>query len=795
MGKKTRYDPLIEEPKIRKFWDEEKIYKFDPNKNGKIYSIDTPPPTISGEIHIGHAYSYCQQDFVIRYRRMAGYNVFYPFGTDNNGIPTERLVEREKGLKAKDIGRQQFVDLCLKTVQEEYIPKYINDLKNLALSCDYEIVYSTIDEHCRRISQWSFIDLYKKDRIYRKDAPAIWCPECQTGISQVECEDRHFSSIISTIIFKLDVTDLEIATTRPELLPACVAVFYHPNDTRYTHLERKSAKVPLFNFEVAIIPDRRADPEKETGLVMCCTFGDQTDMEWQKAYNLPIKTAITEDGRMTAIAGKYEGMTIKEARKKIIEDLKEQNLVIEQKSITHVVNVHERCKTEVEILKSKQWFVKYLDLRKTMLKWGEEMNWYPDHMKHRYDNWVKGLQWDWLISRQRYFGVPFPVWYCKKCDEVVIANENDLPVDPLKDKPPITECPSCKCNEFVPEQDILDTWATSALTPTIVCRLLPEELWDKIYPMSLRPQAHDIITFWLFNTVVKSQLHYNKLPFNDINISGFVTLKGEKIAKSKGNVIRPQDVMDRFGSDSIRYWAGKSKLGKDLDYDENDIVTALRFITKIFNAARFVFINIKESDFEKIKQNIELHETDRLFLARLNNIIEISTKAFDNYQYATAKKETETFFWQIFCDNYLEIVKKRIYEGTENERISAVYGLYYILLSITKMMAPITPYITEKLWQSHFRQYEKEKSIHISSWPKKIEIKENKNDSQKLDRFLDVISLIRQEKAKNQKPLTEQIYLTLDKETLMILRDVIEDLKAVSRAKEIKEGNLKIEFL
>ncbi|MBU0761625.1 MAG: class I tRNA ligase family protein, partial [Candidatus Altiarchaeota archaeon] len=465
MSERKDYVSAEAEPRWQKFWEDEGVYQFDPDSAAEVYSIDTPPPTVSGKMHLGHAFSYSQQDFIVRYKRMRGFNVFYPFGTDDNGIPTERLVEKEKKVRARDMDRQEFVKLCLKTLEEELRPKYISDWKRIGMSCDWRIFYTTINTHCQKISQKSFIDLYGAGREYRKDAPTMWCPECQTGISQVECQDKELDSYFNDIVFKVDGKDLVIATTRPELLPACVAVFYHPQDERYIGYAGKKAKVPLFNFEVPLLPDERADPEKGTGVVMCCTFGDQTDMEWQKAHNLPIKEAITPNGKMTDLAGKYEGLKIVEARKEITKDLKEAGLLLSQKPIKHNVNVHERCGYEIEYLKSKQWFIKYLDLKDEMIEWGKQLNWYPEYMRHRFDHWVNGLQWDWLISRQRYFGVPFPVWYCGKCDEIILAREEDLPVDPLVDAPPVTSCPKCGHQKFTPEKDILDTWATSSLTP------------------------------------------------------------------------------------------------------------------------------------------------------------------------------------------------------------------------------------------------------------------------------------------------------------------------------------------
>ncbi|MBR9700184.1 valine--tRNA ligase [Candidatus Woesearchaeota archaeon] len=712
-----RYDVQEAEKRWQKYWEKEKIYAFDAkDKEREVYSVDTPPPTVSGKMHLGHAFSYSQQDYMVRYHRMRGKNVFYPFGTDNNGVATERLIEKMKKVKARDMDRDEFVKLCLDTVNSTLKPQYVQDMKRLGLSCDFDIFYDTIDKHSQAISQRSFIDLYKAGREYRKDAPSMWCPRCETGISQVECEDKEKDSTFNDIVFKVDGEDLVIATTRPELIPACVAVFYSPGDKRYNKLKGKKASVPLFDYDVPIMEDKRVDPEKGTGIVMCCTFGDQVDMEWQKAFKLPIRMAIGKNGKMTSVAGSYEGMNVVETRKKILSDMKEKGLLIESRPIKHVVNVHERCGTEVEIIKSKQWFIKYLDLKEDMLAWGKKLAWYPEHMRHRYDHWVKGLQWDWMISRQRFFGVPFPVWYCKKCDEVILASK--LPVDPLKDKPPVKECPKCKSKEFVPERDVLDTWATSSLTPQLAVELIKdEEMQKKLYPMSLRPQAHDIITFWLFNTVVKSRLHNKVNPWKDCVISGHaLDPKGKKMSKSKGNVVEPEKMIAKYSADALRFWSAGSRLGDDLPFQEKDLVTGQKFSTKLWNASKFCFMHLE--DYSDSKMELDL--TDRWILSKLSRIVADSTAGFDEYEYFKTKLDVEKFFWKDFCDYYLEIVKDRLYNPDrrgKDHRKSAQYGLYHTLLAVLKMMAPIMPHITEEIYHLFYASKEKKKSIHISSWP------------------------------------------------------------------------------
>lgn len=770
-----KYDPKEAEPKWAEYWHKEGVYKYDPKQKGEIFSVDTPPPTVSGKMHIGHAFSYTQQDIIVRYKRLRGYKVFYPFGTDDNGLPTERLVEKEKGVKGARMERQEFTRLCLETLKD-LRPKFIEDWKRIGSSCDFDTIYSTIDDNSRRISQEHFLALANKGRAYRKEAPSLWCPQCSTAISQVECEDKEAGSQFNDIIFKADNKELVIATTRPEMLSACVAVFAHPDDERYKPLFGKKAKVPLYEFEVPIMPDERADPEKGTGIVMCCTFGDQTDIEWYLAHELPLKEAIDKTGKMTSLSGKYEGMRVEEARKAILQDLKEAELLIGQKAITHEVRVHERCGTPIEIINSKQWFIKYLDLKEDLLKWGNELKWHPQFMKHRYDNWVKGLQWDWLISRQRFFGVPFPVWYCKKCDEPVFAEK--LPVDPLTDMPK----KKCKCGgeDFVPEKDVLDTWATSSLTPQIATSLVPEEQRKELFPMSLRPQAHDIITFWLFNTLVRSQMHYGKNPWKEVVISGFVTLGGEKMSKSKGNIIEPQKVIEKYSADGIRYWAGSSKFGEDMDYQEKDVKTGEKFVMKLWNASRFAGMHLQDYTPGKVTQ-----QTDRWVLAKLAKAIKAATDSFDKYDYAHAKAAIEKFFWQEFCDNYLELVKGRLYEPKKpDEKTSAQTTIYTCLYSLLRLFAPFTPFITEEIYQSMFKQ-EGHKSIHIAGWPEPPERDEQAELAG--DVAVEVLAAVRKKKSEakqSMKAPVKRLVIQADAD----LKGILEDLKATANAETIELG-------
>ena len=781
--KPETYNPKEAEKRILNFWEKEKIFKFDSKNKNPIYSVDTPPPYISGKMHIGHAFSYSQQDFIVRFRRMFGGNVFYPFGTDDNGLPTERFVEKKNNVKSIDMSRAKFIELCLKTIKETTW-ELVQDWKDIGISADFDKYYSTIDKPTQKISQKSFIDLYNQKEIYKKEFPTLWCCECQTAIAQAELEDKEQTALFSTLKFVVNNKELPIATTRPELLPACVAVFVNPKDSRYKNLVGKKATVPLFNFEVPIIADESAQIDKGTGVLMICSYGDKYDAAAINKHKLTPKIVFNHNGTLNL--ENYSGMKIKEARKKILEDLKDKDLIIEQKQIEHVVNVHDKCGTEIEILPTAQWFIKILDKKEKLIDQGKKINWKPQFMFKRYENWIRGLEWDWNISRNRHFGVPIPVWECKKCGKVIIAEEKELPVDPMQIK---KKCDKCKI-EAAGETMVLDTWATSSLTPQIGASLSEGKL--KI-PFSLRPQGHDIIRTWAFYTIVKSFLHEKQIPWKDIVISGNVSLSGEKMSKSKGNIVEPRTVLQNYCADALRFWAGGSKLGEDLDYQEKDLITGMRFLTKLWNATKFVFMNLGKN--YKLTKPKKLHDLDRIFLNELNKLIEDSTQNFMNYEYSKVKMDTEVFFWKSLCDNYLEIVKSRVYNGTKEEKESASYALYSSLLSIVKMMAPITPFITEEIYQKYFRENEKIKSIHICSWPEKIDVKENQNDDKIWAKLVEIIEKVRRAKSEAKKSMKAEIILTLDKDDEKLVSECIADLKAVCCAKEIKTGSFSVELL
>ncbi len=785
MALSKKYNPKEVEPKWVERWEKEGTYKFNPKSKKPFYSIDTPPPTVSGKMHIGHAASYTQQDVIARFKRMRGYEVFYPFGTDDNGLATERLIEKIKGVKATKMRRDDFVKLCIDTLKE-IRPSFVQDWKNIGMSCDFTLMYSTINDHCRRISQRSFIELYKAGREYQKEAPTIWCPNCQTAIAQVELEDKELDSEFVDVKFKLeDGNDLIISTTRPELFPACVAIFVNPNDKRYKSIVGKKAKVPLFDIWVPIMEDIHADPEKGTGAVMCCTFGDQTDIEWYKAHNLPLKMVITKDGHMNEKAGKYKGMAIKEARKEVIKDLEKEGLLVGKRKIKHVVNVHERCGTEIEIINSKQWFIKYLDLKDEFLRIGNEIEWHPEYMKVRYDNWIKGLRWDWCISRQRFFGVPFPLWYCKSCGAIKLAEIDELPVDPLFDKPK-GKCEKCGGTEFIPEKDVLDTWATSSLTPQIAIELIDdEEVRKKLYPMDMRPNAHDIITFWLFNTVVKSYLHNNTKPWKVALISGHIQDEhGRKMSKSKGNVIAPQDMIEKYSADALRFFATNASLGEDMPFKEQELVRGTKFVVKLWNAARFIENHTIDGD--KFDDNI----SDKWIRNRLYDVVKKVTSYLERYEYSKAKRTVVNFFWNEFADYYIEMTKYRLYGDNLASKNSAVKTLRDVFLDILKMSAIFVPFVTEEIYRN---LYNSDESIHVQSWP---EEKEAENKILSIGEELkEIISRVRQYKINNKMSLGAELDKVVIESPLDLDEDVIKGTLRIKSLELNKGDKLKVEII
>ena len=717
------YDPDTVEPAWQDRWVDHGTYAYDAVDDPDLsFSIDTPPPTVSGDLHWGHVYGATLQDFVARFERMANGGVFFPFGYDDNGIASERLTEDELDIEHSDFERHEFQRKC-REVCADYEADFTEKMQSLGVSIDWGHTYQTIEPRVQRISQRSFIDLYEQGREYRRRAPTIWCPDCATAISQVETEDDERGSHFHDIAFEVvdsgasETPDEEgeaadgdgsftISTTRPELLPACVSVFVHPDDEENQHLVGESARVPLFGQEVPIIEDERVDMETGSGVVMCCTFGDQTDIEWYQAHDLPLRIAIDETGTMTEQAGDYAGMPSDEAGEAIVADLDETGALLDERAITHTVNVHERCATPVEFLVTEQWYVEILDKTEEYLQAGREMDWYPEKMFTRYKHWIEGLEWDWCISRQRSSGIPFPVWYCDDCDEPVLADKADLPVDPLNDDPPVGSCPECGHGAFTPEDDVFDTWATSSLTPLINAGWAEGEddpasdamARPELYPMDMRPQGHDIISFWLFHTVVKCYEHTGEPPFDSVMVNGMVLDENrEKMSKSKGNIVAPDSVLAEYPVDAARYWAAGSSVGDDLPYKEKGIVAGERLLQKLWNASKLVD---ELAPAESVPdEQPDLAALDEWLLARLDEEIERAAEHLEDRAFSKYRDSLRSFFWHTFCDDYLEIAKGRI---RETDDPSARYTLRTAHKRFLKLFAPVLAHVTEELWHEMY---------------------------------------------------------------------------------------------
>lgn len=773
-----KYNAKEKEAKWLNYWQENKIYEFKPDKR-KIYSIDTPPPTVSGSIHIGHIFSYSQTEMIARYKRLRGYNVFYPFGFDDNGLPSERLVEKEQGKKAAEIGREEFSKLCYDTT-DKYEAEFQELFSKMGVSTDWDIHYKTVSSSTIKVSQLSFLDLINKGHCYHKESPALWCNECLTSIAQAELETKTIKTTFNYVKFKTveDGKEFTIATTRPELLPAIVCVFVNPEDEKHKSLIGKTAHIPVIDGEVPIMADEKVAIDKGTGVVMCCTFGDQTDIEWWKKYNLPLKYIFTNDGRIIDSVPNYGGLKIKEARKQIIEDLQNGGYIEKIEELEHEVQTHERCGKEVEYAVMNQWFIDIMNHKEDFIRIGNEIKWHPDYMHARYDEWVNNVAWDWCISRQRYFGVPFPVWYCKECSEVILAKQEDLPVNPLTDKPPVSCCPKCGCKEFVPESDVMDTWATSSVTPLINMHYGEKDNYEALLkPMSLRTNASEIIRTWDFYTIVKSFYHFGMRPWDNVMISGFVMAsKGEKISKSKGNSkVEPLSLIDQYSADVIRYWAASGRLGTDIVFSEETLLRGKKLVNKLWNVAKFIEMHL--SDYTD-KPFDDYEYIDKWILGSFQEMEKNFLRYLDEYEVGLALNTLEKFFWN-FCDNYIEIVKHRLYrpeEFGETPRYSGQKTVCTLLYKLLQDFSIFFPFITEEIYQELFKD---QKSVHITEI-KPLEFNfesEIKNG----DLMMNIISEARGEKTINNVSLKtpiKNLVLKVNKELEEAINCSIKDFKA-----------------
>ena len=783
------------EKKWQSYWKEQGTYNWDAKIDRKdTFSIDTPPPTVSGSLHIGHVFSYTHTDLLARYQRMKGKNVFYPMGWDDNGLPTERRVQnvfgincnpklpydpdwtpQERSLKPHeydDISRQNFIETCALITQKDEAA-FESLWQQLGLSVDWNQHYATIDNHCRKTSQYSFLELVEKGHIYQNEAPTIWDIDFQTAVAQAELEDREKPGATHDIQFDMAESNdkFVISTTRPELLAACIAVVAHPDDKRYQGFFGKYAITPLFQSKVPILPATHADPEKGTGILMICTFGDINDVDWWKQSKLPIKQIISRNGTFRELsfgeapfnskdpesANRYyselKGLRPKKAKATIVSQLKQINaLVKDPEPITHPVKFYEKGDTPIEFISTRQWFINILDHKKDLLKQGEKIEWHPPHMKSRYDNWVDGLNQDWCISRQRYFGVPFPVWYPlnDQCDPdysaPIYASVDQLPVDPLSQAPSgYTESQRNQPHGFTGDPDVMDTWATSSLTPQLMSHwTLDKKRHDALFPMDIRPQSHEIIRTWAFYTIVKAWYHSKKIPWKHVTISGWILDPDrKKMSKSKGNVVTPTHLLKDYSSDAVRYWAAKARLGADTAFDEGVLMVGKKLSNKLFNASKFVMMQL--SDDPKLTITDITQPIDLSFVYSLKQVIIYSTEAFEKFDYASALDKIETHFWQ-FCDHYIELVKGRAYrEEDPIKKKSALATLDWALKTYLRLFAPYMPYITEEIWSWRYSNG----SIHKTEWPSESELTDLKLHADQLfEQAIIVLTEVRSAKSK-----------------------------------------------
>ena len=813
-------------------WDKEKIYRFNRDASREsVFSIDTPPPTVSGTLHIGHVFSYTHPDVVARFWRMRGKDVFYPMGWDDNGLPTERRVENYYGVRCdpalaydpnyrppakpgKDkvsISRRNFVELCIElTATDEQAFK---DLwRAVGVSIDWSFEYSTISPAAQAISQRAFLQMMTRGEVYSAEAPTLWDIDFRTAVSQAELEDRERPGAYHRVAFdRADNTGtVDVDTTRPELLASCVALVAHPEDERYRPLFETTVVTPLFGVEVPILAHELADPDKGTGIAMICTFGDTTDVVWWRELNLPTRALIGRDGRFLPAVFADESWrvrdaelaqefydrevlakTVNQARAAVVDALRSTGALIgEVREITHPVKFYEKGERPLEIVTSRQWFVRTLERRNELLARGEELRWHPDYMRHRYRSWVEGLNVDWNISRQRFFGVPFPAWYPVDdngevdFDHLMLAHDEDLPVDPSSDLPSgFSEDQRGVPGGFVGDPDVMDTWATSSLSPQIAGQW-GTELFARVFPMDLRPQAHDIIRTWLFSTIVRSHLQFDSLPFSDALISGFILDPDrKKMSKSIGNSVTPMPLVEQYGADALRYWAAGGRPGSDTAFDEGQLKIGRRLGIKILNASKFVLGRL---DDQAIPGPSDVSEPiDRDLLALLAKLIIATTDDFEGYDYARALERTESFFWS-FCDDYVELVKIRAYgEANDAGTRSARATLALTLSVLQRLFAPIMPFVTDEVWRWWHVH-----SVHASPWPTVLELPDlDVTGAGKTYRpTCEVLEAIRRAKSSakvSQRAEVSSITVRAPAEILAAIASSAEDLKAAGGVRTI----------
>ena len=681
---------------------------------------------------------------------MRGFNVYYPMGFDDNGLPTERFVEKKYSIDKNKITRPEFVKLCLEETQKG-AATYRQLWHNLGISVDWSYTYSTINEHSQRISQRSFIDLYTKKHLYRAEKPVMWCTHCQTTLAQADLDDLTRETEFVYIEVPVEGGgSLTFATTRPEMYPSCVGISVHPDDERYKEYIGKIITMPLTNTKVLLTVDEKIDPTFGTGVVYYCSSGDAQFLDWETRHataDEDKKYILGPDGRMNEGAGVYKGLTIPEAKQQITTDLRQLGVVKKIEKIQQVVNVHERCETPIEYVTSKQWFIKIVDQKEKWLELGREINWFPASRRNDYETWVNGLNWDWCVSRQRYYGVPIPVWYDKKTGEPVFPMDDELPVDPTQYTPRGYEA-----DDLIPETDVLDTWATSSVSPRIISELASDEkTQQKLYPATLRPNAFEIIRTWDFYSIVRGYYENGHLPFRDIMVSGHgLAEDGRKMSKRLGNYMPSQELLDMYGADAVRYWATGARLGQNLRFNPKEVEMGHKTAVKLYNVGRFVAMHTASGNEGKQEH------ADVWILQELNGCIEAVSKSFDTYSYSQARDTLDGFFWSKFTDYYLEFIKYRLFGEDQASKDAAVQTVKSVFLAILKMYAPLMPFISEQLYQDLYKETEGDTSIHSSTWPEAVLFDSNV-DAEDFNEAIAAVDEVRKYKALHSMSLGKEL--------------------------------------
>lgn len=801
------YDHKKEKQWQRK-WDDNQIYKFIGDGAKPRYIIDTPPPYPTGSIHMGHVLNWAYIDINARFKRFKGYDVMFPQGWDCHGLPTEVKVEEINNIKKNDVSRADFRKMCVELTNEN-ISLMKTQMKFIGFSQDWSREYITMTPEYMRKTQLSFLKMYDEGLIYQGIHPVNWCPRCETAIAFAEVEYNNNETFLNYVNFpsanKLSDDNNEenndgvlIATTRPELMSACVAVVVSPDDKRYADILGKEVEVPLSGQKVKVIADEEVDPEFGTGAVMVCTFGDKTDVSWVNKHDLDIIEAIDEKGIMTKVSGRYEGMNLKECKLSTIDDLKTEGCIVKQEPVYQNVGQCWRCKTPIEILVKKQWFVavnKFIDEIKSA---AELMNWVPEHMKSRLINWADSMEWDWCVSRQRIFATPIPVWFCDECGKIHLPSLEKLPIDPTQEKPYIESC-ECGSTSFTGEEDVLDTWMDSSISPLNIAGWPDPSFKDK-FPANIRPQGHDIIRTWAFYTTLRTLALEGEKPFDEIVVNGMVFGEdGYKMSKSRGNVIGPEEVIEEYGADALRTWAANSVPGSDVLFDWKDIKYSYKFLRKFWNGFRFISMHILEDEIvtnkderHSIKEN--LMPLDKWILSKLNNLNKEVNNAYETYNFAAAINSIEKFVWHDFCDEYIEAVKYRLYNDdvSNDSRLAAKYTLKTVVKTSLKLIAPITPHFADEIYQ-YFDEYRNNEnnSINTSTWPEIANDLIDKDIEEKGQLAIELIGEIRRFKSASKIPLNvplEEVNVYANEDLKTIFENFIEDIKGT-----LKINNLNIQ--